>query len=327
MRADRLLSIMMLLQSRGRMTARQLAGELEVSVRTIYRDVDALSAAGIPIYGDRGPEGGYALLDSYRTRLTGLTGDEVRALFMLSTPTPLAELGVDGDARAALRKLAASLPDARRGAEMEVRQRIHVDAVWWSQGGGPVPYLHVLHEAVWQDRVVTIRYGHPSGSPAVLERPVEPYALVAKAGVWHLVCGRSGRIRVYLVSSLLDVWLTEATFVRPPGFDLAAFWQTWCAAQERYRVEYRVTVRVSPEVLARLPYYLGHDAGAAIADAGPADAAGRVTLQLGFASLPAARERLLGLGRAVEVLAPRALRLSVADYARQIAELYVSSGA
>ncbi|MBN1641408.1 MAG: WYL domain-containing protein [Anaerolineae bacterium] len=318
MRADRLLSIMMLLQSRGRMTARQLAEELEVSTRTIYRDIDALSGAGIPVYGDRGPEGGYALLDSYRTHLTGLTADEVRALFMLTIPAPLVELGVDDDVRAALRKLAAALPDARRGAEAAARQRIHIDAVWWSQGQEPVPHLRTLHEAVWQDRVVDVRLRQPFGAPAVIERPVEPYGLVAKAGVWHLVCGRSGRVRVYRVSSLVDVRLTGASFARPPGFDLAAFWRAWCAAEERRRAEFQVTVRVAPELVAWLSHTFGVGAAAA------PDGEGGVTLQLGFESLAAARERLLGLGRAVEVLEPDALRLSVVDFARQIVDLYAA---
>ena len=168
MRADRLLSILMLLQARGRLTAGELARELEVSERTIYRDVDALSASGVPIYGDRGPDGGYALLDSYRTSLTGLTEREVRALFMLSIPAPLADLGVDGELRTALHKLAAALPDARRGDEERVRRRIHLDAVWWSREHEPVPYLAAIHEAVWQDRRLSIRYRQAFGVPAVI---------------------------------------------------------------------------------------------------------------------------------------------------------------
>ncbi len=322
MRADRLLSILMLLQGRGRMTAGQLAGELEVSERTIYRDIDALSTAGVPVYGERGPEGGYALLDSYRTRLTGLTENEVRALFMLNIPAPLAELGVDDELRAAMRKLSASLPERSRGAEQRVRQRVHVDSVWWAQGEDPVPHLRALHDAVWQDRVVRIRYPQPFGTPAVLERAVDPYGLVVKAGAWYLVHARRGRMRVIQVSRLQDVELTSDTFARQREFDLSAFWRSWCAEADRQRTDYRAVVRVAPELVEWLPRYFGQGVRTAIAEAGPPDEEGWVRLELGFESLPAARERILGFGRAMEVLAPRALRLSVADYARQVAQLY-----
>jgi len=322
MRADRLLSILMLLQGRGRMTAGQLSEELEVSERTIYRDVDALSVAGIPVYGERGPEGGYALLDSYRTRLTGLTESEVRALFMLNIPAPLAELGVDDELRAAMRKLSAALPDRSRGAEAQVRQRVHVDSVWWAQGDDPVPHLRALHDAVWQDRVVRIRYRQPFGTPAVLERRVDPYGLVVKAGVWYLVYARRGRLRVRQVSHLQEVYLTPDTFERDAGFDLSAFWREWCAEGERQRTDYLVLVRVAPDLVEWLPHYFGERIRAAIAEAGPPDGEGWTRLELGFESLPAARERILGFGRAMEVLEPRALRLSVADFARQVVQLY-----
>ena len=322
MRADRLLSILMLLQGRGRMTAGQLSVELEVSERTIYRDIDALSVAGIPVYGERGPEGGYALLDSYRTRLTGLTESEVRALFMLNIPAPLAELGVDDELRAAMRKLSAALPDRSRGAEAQVRQRVHVDSVWWAQGDDPVPHLRALHDAVWQDRVVRIRYRQPFGTPAVLERRVDPYGLVVKAGVWYLVYARRGRLRVRQVSHLQEVYLTPDTFERDAGFDLSAFWREWCAEGERQRTDYLVLVRVAPDLVEWLPHYFGERIRAAMAEAGPPDGEGWIRLELRFESLRAARERILGFGRAMEVLEPRALRLSVADFARQVVQLY-----
>ena len=322
MRADRLLSIMMLLQGHGQMTARQLSEELEVSERTIYRDIDALSGAGVPVYGERGPEGGYALLDSYRTRLTGLTESEVRALFMLSIPAPLADLGVDDELRTAMRKLSASLPDRNRAAEAQVRQRVHVDSVWWAQGEDPVPHLRLLHEAVWQDRVVRIRYRQPYGTPSVLERSVDPYGLVVKAGAWYLVYARLHRLRAIQVSHLMDVELTSATFERHPEFDLAAFWQEWCAEAERQRAGYRVLVRMAPELVAWLPHYFGERIRTAIDGAGPADKEGWIQLELHFESLFAARERILGFGRAMEVLEPLALRLSVADFARQVVQLY-----
>jgi predicted DNA-binding transcriptional regulator YafY len=326
MRADRLLSILMLLQARGRLTARQLARDLEVSERTIYRDVDALSGAGVPIYGDRGPEGGYALLDSYRTTLTGLTENEVRALFMLSIPAPLAELGIDHELRTALRKLAAALPDAHRGGEERVRRRIHLDATWSSRDQDPVPHLQTVHQAVWEDRRLYIQYRQAFGTPAVLERLVDPYGLVAKGGAWHLVCARNERIRVHRVSRLLGARLSDETFARPKDFDLQAFWQEWCTQVEEDRSGFPVVVRVAPTFVEWLPVFFGQRIRDAIARAGPPDEEGWITLELRFEGLWAARNRLLDFGRAVEVLEPEPLRLSMLDYARQIVDLYESAG-
>jgi len=197
------------------MTARELAKELEVSERTIYRDIDALSIAGVPVYGEPGPDGGYALVDSYRTNLTGLTEGEVRALFMLSIPAPLADLGVSQELRAALLKLSAALPDARRRDEERVRQRFHLDSTWWRQGEERVPHLQTIHQAVWQDRKLHVMY-HPPFAIEI-ERLVAPYGLVAKAGVWYLVCARNDRLHVHRVSDLLDVsgWNCLSSRLKP----------------------------------------------------------------------------------------------------------------
>ena len=323
MRADRLLSLLMLLQARGRMTAQALAMELEVSERTIYRDIDALSAAGVPVYGEAGPQGGYALLDSYRTNLTGLTEDEVRALFMLSIPAPLAELGVSQELKAALLKLSASLPAARRSDEGRVRQRIHLDWVSWHQPEGPVPHLQTIHRAVWQDRRLHITYSlEIPSSVKQFERLVDPYGLVAKAGIWHLVCAGDGRMRALRVSQILDAHIAGERFQRPTGFDLATFWEQWCARQAESRPSYRVTARVSPIIIPFLPHYFGEPIHAVIAQAGPPDAEGWITLTLPFETARAARERILGFGGAVEVLEPEPLRKSVIDYATQIVTFY-----
>ncbi len=322
MRADRLLSLLMLLQTRGRTTAKRLAQELEVSERTIYRDINALSAAGVPVYAERGPGGGCALLDSYRTNLTGLTQDQVRALFMLSIPAPLTQLGVSQELKAALLKLSAALPAALRRDEEKVRQRIHLDSAWWFQTEEAVPHLATIHQAVWQDRKLYLTYRLPFG--AQLERLVEPYGLVAKAGVWYLVYGRQDRVRVHRVSHVLDARLSEETFVRPADLELAAFWRDWCAEYERDRQHYSVVVRVSPELTPYLPQFFGDDIRRAIAQAEPPDAEGWITLTLTFETLHAARDRLLGFGRAVEVLEPAALRESLLDFASQIVALYTS---
>lgn len=320
MRADRLLSLLMLLQARGRMTARKLAEELEVSERTIYRDIDALSAAGVPVYGESGPEGGYALLDSYRTNLTGLTEGEVRALFMLSIPEPLTKLGVSQELKAALRKLSAALPDAHRHDEERVRQRFHLDSIWWHQVEESVPHLQTIYQAVWQARKLYQTYRLPFAIE--VEQVVDPYGLVAKAGVWYLVYAVSGCIRTHRVSALFDVRMLEESFERPADFDLAAFWKEWCAEREESRSYYTVAVRVAPDFLPELPRYFGSRIRTKIAQAGPSEAEGWITLELSFESLEAARDRILGFGRGVEVLEPQALRRSVLDFASQIVALY-----
>ncbi len=322
MRADRLISIIMLLQARGRMTAQALAEELEVSARTIYRDVDALGASGVPIYADRGVGGGYALLPGYRTTLTGLTRDEVRALCMLGVPAPLDQLGVTDDLRAALRKLAAALPDAHRVDETAVRRRIHLDATWWFQGDERSPHLRTVQRAVWEDRCLHVTYEHLPGPRVEIAQDVAPYGLVAKAGVWYLVYERAGAVRARRVSDFRTVRLLDRSFERPEDFDLPAFWTRWSADYEQ-RPRYAVEVRVAPHFVSWLPVLLGRflpeDFEAARA-AGEEDAP--LTLTLAFESLEEARGHLLSCGGGVEVLAPRALRCSLIDYAEQILRRY-----
>lgn len=324
MRADRLLSILLLLQARGRMTAAELAEQMEVSVRTIYRDIDALSGAGVPLYTDRGPGGGCSLLDSYRTNLTGLTQDEVQALFMLSIPSPLVELGVSQQLKTALLKLSAALPSTRRDAEERVRSRIHLDSTWWFQSGEPVPHLPTIQEAVWADRRLVIRYRLPFGGQ--IERRVDPYGLVAKAGVWYLVCGRAGSVRSILVSEVLDARVEDATFERADSFDLSRWWQEWCETYEAHCRAYPVRLRIAPGLVPFLSMHFGHAARELVERAGPADEEGWLMLTLPFESLEAARSRILGFGNAVEVVEPRALRESVLDHAAQIVDLYGQRG-
>ncbi len=324
MRADRLLALLMLLQNRGRLTARQLAEELEVSERTIYRDIVALNSAGVPVYSQSGPEGGFELVDSYRTDLTGLSPGEVRALFMLNISEALVELGIGRELKAALLKLSAALPDSRRQDEERVRKRFYLDARGWRQGEEGLPHLESIHQAVWDDLRVWITYRFWSGTE--IERLVEPYGLVAKAGVWYLVCAWGGRARVHRVSNLLQVRLTDEHFERPVDFDLAAFWRAYCQEREAGYTGYAVTVRVAVDFLPALRYHFGERLAEQIQQASPADAHGQVTLQLHFESLEAARERLLGFGRGVEVLEPYALRCSIVDIAEQILGIYEPIG-
>jgi predicted DNA-binding transcriptional regulator YafY len=320
MRADRLLSILMLLQARGRMTAQQLAEELEVSVRTIYRDMDALSTAGVPVYAERGPGGGCTLLDSYRTTLTGLTQDQVRALFMISIPAPLVELGVGADLKAALLKLSAALPTSRRSDEERVRHRIHLDSAAWFQASEPVPHLQTIQRAVWEDRRLHVTYLLPFDAQG--EWLVDPYGLVAKASTWYLVCARNEHVRALRVSRILKAQVTGESFERPAGFDLAAFWRAWCEDVESGRSSYPVTVRVAPDFIPWLPRFFGEQFRDELEQANPPDATGRIELRLSFETLEDARTRILAVGGGVEVIAPQALRDSVADYARQTVALY-----
>jgi len=320
MRADRLVSLLLLLQTRGRMTAHELASELEVSERTIYRDVDALSLAGIPIYGDPGRDGGYALLDSYRTTLTGLSEGEARALFLLSLPTPLADLGIGHDLKAALLKLNAALPSVQSESAERVKNRVLLDPTWWDQAEEPPAHLPAIHRVVWQDRRLRIRYR--TLSPPDMEREVEPYALVAKAGVWYLVCRYGDNLHVHRVLDLLDAQPLATQFMRGETFDLAAFWADWCALRGLQRRAYVVKVRVSPRFKEALPRYFGDAVRKRLAQAGPSDEAGWLSLELTFGSLEEARERILSFGGGVEVLEPYALRRSVQDYAEQIVQLY-----
>ena len=331
MRADRLLSLLMLLQVRGRMTAQELAQELEVSERTIYRDINALSASGVPVYAESGPGGGCALLDNYRTNLTGLTADEARALFMLNIPAPLDQLGVTQELKAVLLKLAAALPEARRRDEERIRQRVYLDSLAWFQGEDAAPHLPAIYRAVWDDRkaAITLRLQFGAFLQTQIEQVIAPYGLVAKAGVWHIVAARLGaarddQLRVYRAADVIAARLLDETFTRHAGFDLVDFWQNWCdGVDDRSRPRYEVTLRLASHFVAQAQHYLGEGARAAIdAKRAVPDAQGRVQIGVAFESLEEARSRCLSLGYAVEVLEPEALRRSIVDYAEQIRKVY-----
>lgn len=319
MRADRLLSVMLLLQAHGRMTAQDLAERLEVSERTVYRDISALGMAGIPVYAERGPGGGCGLLDGFRTSLNGLSEAEVQTLLLSGVPGPLRDLGLAPALEAALLKLLAALPSTRRSEAERFRRRIHVDAAGWGRSGEAVPHLRTLQEAVWQDRRLRMSYAHDQ---EVSERVVEPLGLVAKASVWYLVARSEGEMRVFRVSRVMAAEPLEATFARPEEFDLAAYWTESCARFEASWARYPVTLRVAPDLLPFLPMILGDSVRPALEQAGPPDAAGWVAVSLMFESLEVARTRVLGLGTQVEALAPEELRASVAAWAADVARFY-----
>ncbi len=319
MRADRLLSLLMMLQVHGRMTAAELAERLEVSPRTIYRDLDALSSAGVPVYTERGPGGGVSLLEQYRTRLTGLKEEEVRALFTLTVSGLLADLGAEEAAERARLKLQAALPAPFREDAQRVQERLLLDAAGWFRPPEPTPHLSLLQEAVWSSRRVRMRYRLREG--AWVRRLVDPYGLVAKAGVWYMVGAMYGAIRVYRVSRMGDASLTESTFRRPEEFDLTAFWRQWCARFEDQMGRYEVTVRVPPGAETELVDAFGEGVYHLLNGSEP-DEDGRVKLCLTFPSAEDAARELLGLGTAVEVVEPPNLRRRMARKATAVAEFY-----
>jgi predicted DNA-binding transcriptional regulator YafY len=329
MRADRLLSLMMILQTNGMMTALELARELEVSERTIYRDVEALGIAGVPVYAERGPGGGISLLEEYRTNLTGLTADEVRALFMLSIPTPLLQLGVGQELKAAMLKLGAALPEARRGEQMAARQRIHLDASWWGQPASPGQHLGTVQHALWQDKCLRINTRMFFGSQ--VEQVVEPLGLVAKAGEWYLVAlvglntlsGLSPR--VFKVRDLVSAERLEEGFKRPADFDLAVFWAEHCRQVEADHGLFAVQLRVSARLARELPWRLGEQAVGALTQASKPDERGWQLVDLVFDSHEQARDKVLSFGGGAEVVQPLALRRSVEDFALQILNVYTKS--
>ena len=320
MRADRLLSMLMLLQTHRRLTARDLAEELEVSERTIYRDVVALNSAGIPIYTEAGPGGGISLIEEYQTDLTGLHPEEVQALSMLNIPESLVSLGVGHELKAALLKLAAAVPPSMRDNQTQTHNRLHLDATWWFQSEGRLPHLQTIKQAVWADCLVRITYQGDFNT--IGEQVVAPYGLVAKANVWHLIYLFKGHVRVRRIARILSVELLPERFQRPEDFDLVSFWQGWCAAYEKDHHFFKVTVLVSPAMADRLPFLLQENLPDPLITPPAVTETGWQAMTLNFSSFENARMRLLGFGGAIEVLEPLALRISLADYAYQTLRRY-----
>lgn len=319
MRADRLLSLMMLLQTRRQMTAEELADELEVSKRTIYRDIDALSVAGVPVYANGGPGGGYALLDSYRTTLTGLNGDEIRALFMLTIPGPLSDLGVNQQLKAAILKLTSSLAGDQHEHADFLHQRLHLDAASWFLTDEPVPHLKIVQDAAWQDRQLLLSYRRRNGT--VSERVISPYGLVAKASIWYVVAATDKGMRVYRVSRIESVQITQTSFTRSQDFDLAEFWADWLIGYKVSLPRYPVTLRIGPDLIPVLPYMLGDDVRLLIEQAQP-DSEGWRIMEYTFEKIEEARTYVLGMGASVDVIAPEELRAKVLKSASDIVAHY-----
>ncbi|MFC9294923.1 helix-turn-helix transcriptional regulator [Streptomyces sp. NPDC057011] len=319
MRADRLLSLLLLLQNRGRMTAPELAGELEVSLRTVYRDVEALGAAGVPVLADRGPAGGYRLADGYRTRLTGLTDSQAGSLFLAGAPGPARELGLGADLTAAQLKLQAALPAALADRARRIQERFHLDAPAWFRDADPVPHLAQIAQAVWDQRVLHTHYRRWRGE---VHRALHPLGLVLKGGIWYLVARTEGAVRTYRVSRFLAVDTAEDGFERPADFELAAHWRESTARLDAALHQQTAELRLSPRGQQLLPMRFGAAGARALAGAGPADADGWVRLRLPVESEAVAVGDLLRLGIDAEVLGPPELRAALAETIASLAERY-----
>jgi predicted DNA-binding transcriptional regulator YafY len=321
MRADRLISIIMLLQTRGRVTAREMAAEMEVSERTIYRDIDALSVAGIPVFSEYGPGGGFELLESYRSDLIGLNEHEIRALLMLSIPQPLKELGMGQELKGALLKLSTAIPGNKGETGFQYRQRIHLDSTPWSHSFEQVPFLTTLHQASIQNRLVHIIYR--GAFDTEIDAIAAPFGLVAKTSIWYLVFECNARVRVIRIANVSEVSLLEDRFEPREDFLLPSFWETWCKTTEALRPTYPVKLRVSPELFELLRYHHGDLASETEYFENHTDNQVWLKITLSYESIEDARRSILSFGRAAEVIEPISLRMSVIDFAYQIKDLYL----
>jgi len=313
------LSILMLLQARGHMTAPELAAEFEVSVRTIFRDVDQLSAAGIPIYAERGRSGGFKLLDGYRTRLTGMTQSEAETLFLAGLPGPAAELGLADLLATARLKLMAALPAAMQPKAERIAARFHLDPAGWFRGAESSALLPEIARAVWNENYLRVRYR--SGGEAYA-RKLGPLGLVLKGGTWYLVAQSGTALRTYRASNIMQAEALEEPFVRPKHFDLAAHWTKSSRDYEAGVYRERAHVRLSPKGRSLLGLLGPQVEAAARASASAPDGDGWVNCTIPIESTDFGIRELMRLGEEIEVLAPAALRTQMARAAGRIAEIH-----
>lgn len=310
MKADRLVSLLLLLQTSQRRTARDLAARLEVSERTIYRDVDALSASGIPVYASRGSEGGIALSEGYRQALLHFGDDEVRALFMTGAGV-LADLGLGPNFDRALEKLRGGFSALQQRAAEKARGRVHVDQRRWNQGDPPTDTLAALRRAVWDDRCVEIVYDDRARVRTT--RVVEPYGLVSKAGVWYLVAKTPDGFRSFRVERIRDVRERSEHYERDPAFDLDSHWRAAAAQMQAGIERFPVILRVSAEM---------YDAICGFWPTEPVAPDDPYVVRIQFSSENAAVSHLASWAQAVTLIEPLALRERVAEHARGLLELY-----
>ncbi len=318
MRASRLLSILLMLQTRGRLTAESLAETFEVSVRTVYRDIEQLSAAGVPVYADRGPGGGFQLLDGFRTKLTGLTENEAETLFLSGLPGPATQLGLADQLLSAQLKLSAALPERSRASAQKMAQRFHLDPVGWFRSSDQARLLPTLAHAVWTETVVEIGYRR---AQSTVTRRIHPLGLVLKAGTWYVVAERSGERRTYRVSNIEALTPSGDHFTRPKDFDLVRFWTESSRAFEVGLYREQAVLRASPRAMMRLERLGATVMDAARESAEAPDDEGWVRVTIPIESIDQAAIDLLMLGTEAEIVKPRELRRRIATAARGMATL------
>jgi predicted DNA-binding transcriptional regulator YafY len=324
MRASRLMSILLLLQNRGRLTAEQLAAHFEVSVRTIYRDIDQLSAAEVPVYADRGPGGGFQLLDGYRTKLTGLSPAEAETLFIAGLPGPAAELGLADALATAQLKLTAALPESSRANARRLSARFHLDPVAWFRSAASARLLPAIATAVWGETAIDVHYkrsGIVGDTDKTVSRRLQPLGLVLKAGTWYLVAQVGDSVRTYRVSNILELRSTGERFPRPKDFDLVHFWTTSSRAYEVGLYRGTAELRLSKRGMARLEALGATVEQAAQESAEPEKTGGWTKVTIPIESIDQAALELLKLGSEAEVMKPVALRRRLARAARDVGRL------
>ncbi|MEO8466394.1 MAG: YafY family protein [Gammaproteobacteria bacterium] len=315
MRADRLLSILLLLQANGRMTARTLAERLEVSERTILRDMEALGSAGVPLTAERGAGGGWRLIDGYQTKLTGLTSPEIQSLFLARPPHLLADLGLKQAAEGAWLKLQAALPRELREQAEFVRQRILVDARGWRDSTVSLASLPTVLDALWRGRRLRFLYEKSGGERS--ERIVEPLGVVARGNSWYLVADRDEQRRTYRLSRVSGAIALDEPARRPAEFDLAAHWERAATEFRAGLPRYFVTVLADPVAMPWIRYR-----GWRVQSEEPAGE--RIRVALRFDAEYEALQFALGLGAHVEVIEPYNLRDQVLKAAESVVALYGS---
>ncbi|MBI4752416.1 MAG: YafY family transcriptional regulator [Acidobacteria bacterium] len=318
MRADRLVAIVLLLQKHHQLTARDLSHRLEVSERTILRDMEALSTAGIPVVAERGQTGGWRLMENYRTTLTGLNQSEVQALFVNPPAKYLSDLGFERSSTSAALKLLAALPLTMQTIAERVQERVFIDESGWNRQEEAIPYLKSLQQAVWQERTLFLTYRR--GDETTIERTVHPLGLVVKGSVWYLVAAvPEGEVRSFRVSRVSSVWINDELFERPLDFDLARFWKSSAAAFQQKLSGYVMKARVSK---AALPWVRYGGRFAKVEVAAEPDTDGWTVIEVRFDVEEGALQYALGFGAGLEVIEPVTLRERIVGRAKETIELY-----
>jgi predicted DNA-binding transcriptional regulator YafY len=314
MRADRLLSIILLLQTRGKMTAKALAEELEVSRRTILRDITALSLSGVPVFSEGGHGGGIALVEEYRTTLTGLNKFEVQSLFVANNNDALRDVGLGDAGERLLLKLLAALPNTQHSTADHIRQRLMIDPTWWWHDASISPFWDDIQKAVYEDRLIEVEYENFDGK--ITQRLLAPYSLVCKSSVWYLLAERDKELRTYRVTRIHSVRLLDKSFSRRPDFDLPTYWRAQAHSLENLPSEYSCVLRIHPERISLIKWLMPGRWKLI----GEANDKGWMTISLTMDSDLLAKMLVFGLAGFVEVVEPTELKDAVVAKARDVLE-------